>query len=82
VPSVFFIVSHWLIIIGGGWWIATTFPQLGSLGPWIAASLLIGVTAVFLWWRWHGGAWMRIDLFGDSAQRYGDQAPAEEFGHL
>ncbi len=82
VPSVFFIVSHWLIIIGGGWWIATTFPQLGSLGPWIAAALLIGMTAVFLWWRWHGGAWMRIALFGDRPQRHGDQAPVEEFMHL
>jgi len=81
IPSVFFVVSHWLIIVGGGWWIATTFPGLGSLGPWIAAATLIGATAVFLWWRWHGGAWMQIDLFGDGpgprATTVASQPPAE-----
>lgn len=63
VPSIFFVASHWLIIVGGGWWIATHYPKMGSLGPWIAASTLIGVTALFLIWRWFGGAWRKIDLF-------------------
>jgi MATE family multidrug resistance protein len=63
VPSVFFAVSHWVVIVGGGWLVARTFPQLGSVGPWMAASVLIIVTAVFLWWRWHGRAWMKLDLF-------------------
>lgn len=63
VPSIFFVASHWLIIVGGGFWIASRYPQMGSLGPWIAASTLIGVTALFLIWRWYGGAWRRIDLF-------------------
>lgn len=63
VPSVFFIVSHWVIIVGGGWWVAETFPQWGSVGPWIAGATLIAVTSLFLWWRWAGGAWRKIDLF-------------------
>ncbi len=63
VPSVFFIVSNWVIIVGCGWWVATHYPQLGSLGPWLAASGLIVITGVFLWWRWRGRAWMKIDLF-------------------
>jgi MATE family multidrug resistance protein len=63
VPSVFFIISHWVIVVGGGWWIATAFPQWGSIGPWIAGATLIAVTSMFLWWRWHGRAWMKIDLF-------------------
>jgi len=63
VPSVFFIISHWIIVVGGGWWVASAYPQLGSIGPWIAGSVLIAVTSVFLWWRWNGRAWMRIDLF-------------------
>ena len=63
VPSVFFIVSHWIIVVGGGWWVATAYPQLGSIGPWIAGAVLIAVSSVFLWWRWNGRAWMRIDLF-------------------
>ncbi len=63
VPSVFFIISHWVIIVGGGWWVATTYPQWGCIGPWIAGATLIVVTSLFLWWRWHSRAWMKIDLF-------------------
>ncbi len=62
VPSMFFIVSNWVIIVGCGWLVATLFPQLGSLGPWLAASSLIVITGVFLWWRWRSRAWMKIDL--------------------
>jgi len=63
VPAIFFVASTWIIILGGGWFMAQTFPQLGSLGPWLAAATLIAVTALFLWWRWNGRAWMKIDLF-------------------
>lgn len=63
IPSVFFIISHWIIVVGGGWWVATAYPQLGSIGPWIAAAALIATSSLFLWWRWNGRAWMRIDLF-------------------
>lgn len=63
VPSVFFIISHWVIIVGGGWWVAQTFPQWGSIGPWIAGATLIAVTSIFLWFRWTSGAWRKIDLF-------------------
>ncbi len=62
VPSMFFIVSNWVIIVGCGWYVATEYPQLGSLGPWLAASGLIVITGLFLWWRWHSRAWMRVDL--------------------
>jgi len=74
VPSAFFIVSHWVIVVGGGWWVATTYPQLGSVGPWITGAVLIAVCSVFLWWRWNGRAWMRIDLF--SRGRVGQAQPA------
>lgn len=63
IPSFFFILSQWIIIVGGGWWIAATYPQWGSLGPWTAASTLIAVTAIFLWFRWRAGAWKKIDIF-------------------
>jgi MATE family, multidrug efflux pump len=63
VPAIFFIVSTWLIIVGGGWYMATYHRELGSLGPWLAGSTLIIVTAIFLWWRWHSGAWRKIDIF-------------------
>lgn len=66
IPSIFFVVSNWVIIVGGGYAVATLFPQLGSLGPWLASSGLIVIAGVFLWWRWHGRAWMKIDLFSKS----------------
>ena len=68
VPSMFFIISNWVIIVGGGWFVAETFPNLGCLGPWLAASLLIIITGVFLWWRWHSRAWMRINLFKTTSE--------------
>lgn len=63
VPSIFFIVSHWVIIVGGGWFIARTYPEWGSVGPWVMASGLIILASLFLWWRWHSRAWTRINLF-------------------
>ena len=69
IPSMFFIVSNWVIIVGGGWFMAATYPGLGSLGPWLAASFLIIITGLFLWWRWHSRAWMKIDLFRSRAGR-------------
>ncbi len=66
VPAAFFIISNWLILVGGGWLVAESYPQLGSLGPWIVASGLIAITGVFLWWRWHTRAWMKIDIFAES----------------
>ncbi len=67
VPSIFFIVTHWLIIVGGGWLLATYYPQWGSVGPWAMASSLIIVVSIFLWFRWHGRAWTRINLFGQTS---------------
>jgi MATE family multidrug resistance protein len=63
VPSMFFIISNWLMIVGGGWAMTVYLPHLESLGPWLAASSLIVISGLFLWWRWHTRAWMRINLF-------------------
>lgn len=62
VPSAFFIVSHWLIIVGGGWCMATYVPEWGSIGPWTTAAALIVVASFFLLWRWHSRRWLKIDL--------------------
>lgn len=66
VPSMFFVISNWVIIAGCGWLVVTWYPQLGSFGPWLAASGLIIITGVFLWWRWHGRTWMKLNLFRDT----------------
>ena len=64
IPSMFSIVSHWVIIVGAGWYVAVKFAHVGSLGPWLAASGLITLNGLFLWWRWHCRAWMKIKLMG------------------
>jgi len=64
-PSTMSIVGHWLLVIGGGWLAGRLFPSAGSLGPWIAASALIVLYGLYLWRRWAGGAWQRINIFGE-----------------
>lgn len=63
VPAVMFVVTHWVIVIGGGFLVASAFPQLGSVGPWMAASVLIIFTGLYLWWRWRRRGWLKIDVF-------------------
>ncbi|MHC4067182.1 MAG: MATE family efflux transporter, partial [Planctomycetota bacterium] len=63
-PSAMFVVSHWVILIGGGYVMAVFAPGLASLGPWIAATTLLILCGLLLWWRWHGRTWMKIDIFG------------------
>ncbi|MCP4589752.1 MAG: MATE family efflux transporter [bacterium] len=70
-PSALFVVSHWVILIGGGWAVAHYRPDWGSIGPWVAASVLLVFTGLALWWRWHSRKWMAIDLLDD------DGIPAE-----
>ncbi len=80
IPSMVFIISNWVILVGGGWLIATMRPELGSLGPWIAAAVLIAFTGVFMWWRWHSRAWMKIDLFQPSPSEEGSDVPLKGNG--
>ena len=62
-PSLLFVISHWMILIGGGGAVAFLAPELGSLGPWMAATILLIFCGLMLRWRWRARAWMRIDLF-------------------
>jgi MATE family, multidrug efflux pump len=62
-PSIVFIIGHWFIVIGGGFAAVRLFPELGSVGPWIAASLLIVLLGIWLWWRWNQRGWIAIDVF-------------------
>ncbi len=69
-PSAVFVVTHWLVIIGGGWLMVRTVPQWGSVGPWIAATALIVLLGLLLWGRWHSRKWLKINIF------YRDSAPS------
>jgi len=53
-----------VFILGfGGFAMVYYFPQLGSLGPWMAAAAKIAFGAWANWWRFKSGKWKRIDLF-------------------
>lgn len=79
-PSMYFIVSSWVVLLGGGSLMVIFVPQWGSLGPWIAASTLIISTALFLAWRWRRGGWMKINLFKDGSDRETPDEPQAEPG--
>jgi len=52
------------VIMGlGGFCMLKFFPQLGALGPWIAATVKIITVALANRWRFKSNRWMRIDLF-------------------
>ncbi len=52
------------IVMGlGGFFMLKFFPQLGALGPWIAATAKIIIVALADRWRFKSNRWMQIDLF-------------------
>ncbi len=52
------------LILGlGGWLVVKLFPQLGYMGPWIAAAVSITAVGMANYWRFKSNRWMKIDLF-------------------
>jgi MATE family multidrug resistance protein len=54
----------WSITVFGGRYIATHWPQLGPVGPWISASAYGMILGTFIVTRFIRGRWKRIDLAG------------------
>jgi MATE family multidrug resistance protein len=53
-----------VVVLGlGGVLIVEFLPGLGSLGPWIAATLSIITVGLANRWRFRSNSWMKIDLF-------------------
>jgi len=53
-----------VVVLGlGGVLIVEFLPGLGSLGPWIAATLSIIAVGLANRWRFKSNSWMEIDLF-------------------
>lgn len=61
-PMILTFFLSWGLTVGGGWAMKTAFPQLGSIGPWIAASLYVIVLGLAMAARFNSGAWKKIDL--------------------
>jgi MATE family multidrug resistance protein len=66
-PGVFTLILSWTVIVAGGLAMTRFFPQLESVGPWIAAAVYIGLLASALLVRFLLGHWKTIDLLKASA---------------
>ena len=63
-PAMVGALQAWTIMVGGGWWIAVTRPELGSKGPWIFATAYVIAIGITLWIRWRNGRWQQLDVIG------------------
>jgi len=66
-PGVVTIVLSWVCIVGVGRLLIEAAPGLGSLGPWIGASLFIILLGLALGARFLGGKWKTMSLVEDGA---------------
>jgi len=62
VPGVFTVVASWTIIVGGGYALTHLFPNLESLGAWIAAAAYIIILCIALLVRFLSGRWKTIKV--------------------
>ena len=65
VPGVVTVILSWGIIVLGGRGLVAWWPQLGSTGPWIAASSYIAILSLYLLGRFMSGRWKSITLVKD-----------------
>ena len=72
-PSVATMVLSWTIIVGGGLALVKYAPELGSVGPWIAAATYIFAVCVFITGRFLAGHWEEIELLKKSAGAGGSE---------
>ncbi|MDF1809371.1 MAG: MATE family efflux transporter [Phycisphaerales bacterium] len=61
-PGVLTIILSWVCIPGVGLALIKLAPDLGSIGPWIGASLYIILLGILLGYRFKGGKWKSISL--------------------
>ncbi|VAX38974.1 hypothetical protein MNBD_PLANCTO03-281 [hydrothermal vent metagenome] len=77
-PGVVTVITSWVCIVGIGHALLHWAPGLGSVGPWIGASLYIVLLGVLFLWRFIAGRWKTIDVLGASAAggRVDEEFPA------
>ncbi len=61
-PMFVTMVLSWGIIVGGGSVVVNAFPQLKSIGPWIAGSIYVAAMGTAMAWRFESGKWENIQL--------------------
>ena len=64
-PGMVSILYSWVFIIGLGVMFVTWWPDLESMGPWIAAGFYLVLLGVTMAWRFERGGWRKIRLLDD-----------------
>jgi MATE family multidrug resistance protein len=62
VPGLLTAGLSWVVIVGGGFAMAKLAPDLGAVGPWIAASVYIVILGIVMATRFARGRWREIEL--------------------
>jgi MATE family multidrug resistance protein len=70
-PGVVTIVLSWSLIVGLGAALVEYAPELGSVGPWIAAAVYIIVLSIAFFGRFISGAWERFAVAGPRSAQSG-----------
>lgn len=71
-PSIVNVVLSWVFIVGGGFLAIEVVPQLGSIGPWIAAAAFITALGVAMLARFLSGRWRTIELVETGSAEHPD----------
>lgn len=76
-PAMLVILMNWGVFIAGGYLVSRYIPRLGYHGPWMMCTLYIILTGLALRWRFHRGAWRKIELFKGETPQVEIAAPVE-----
>lgn len=74
-PGVVTFFYSWTFIVAGGWSVAVLWPQIESVGPWLAAATYIVLYGVTMAWRFESGRWRSIRLLTEHRSPEVDRAP-------
>ncbi len=74
-PGLLTVVLSWTCVVGVGALMIVLFPGLGSIGPWVGASLFIILAGLALTWRFAGGKWKSIKLIDPPSPPDSEIAP-------
>lgn len=62
IPGLITILLSWGIIVGGGIYMVRFYPELESMGPWLAATAYLVIFGIVMAVRFERGGWKRIHL--------------------
>ncbi|MCH8822165.1 MAG: MATE family efflux transporter [Planctomycetes bacterium] len=74
-PGVVTVIYSWSFIVLGGLGMTVVWPELESVGPWIAASVYIILYGITMAWRFESGRWRSIKLLGTAREEAAEIAP-------